>query len=456
MFSCKDLIKVTEGTLAEGTKQRRCSGISIDTRTISEGQAFIALAGINFDGHDFIPRAIELGATVIIYADAGKVQTFEKNITYIKVKNTVQALGAIARFHRQKFDIPVIAVTGSSGKTTTKEMIAWVLSSKFTVLKNKGTQNNLIGVPLTLLQIHSKHDICVVEMGTNRMGEIKQLTQIACPSIGVITNIGPAHLEFLKDLKGVYKEKIELLRNLSHPGIAFLNKADVILGKLSRIRSRSFFFFGINKECDLKATEITYKANSISFLLNGVHPFEVRHCALHAVSNALSAIGCGFLFGLDANVIKERIASFDSPDMRLKEVRLKKCTIFDDTYNSNPQSLKQAIDVLCRQETQGRKILVMGDMLELGEKSEEFHVYFGRYVSKKSIDILVTMGKFSKSTAESAKDSGMNTATVYHFDDTHAVVEFLHTCVKEGDVLLVKGSRSMRMERIVSFFKERG
>lgn len=456
MFSCKDLIRVTEGILAEGIKQRRCSGISIDTRTISEGQAFIALAGINFDGHDFISRAIELGATVIIYADAGKVQVFEKNVTYIKVKNTIQALGAIARFHRQKFDIPVIAITGSSGKTTTKEMIAWVLSSKFNVLKNKGTQNNLIGVPLTLLQIHSKHDICVVEMGTNRMGEIKQLAHIACPSVGVITNIGPAHLEFLKDLKGVYKEKVELLRNLSHPGIAFLNKADLILGKLSRIRSRSFFFFGINKECDLRATEITYKANGISFLLNGVHLFEVRHCALHAVANALSAIGCGFLFGLDANIIKERIASFDSPDMRLKEVRLKRCIIFDDTYNSNPQSLKQAIDVLCRQETQGRRILVMGDMLELGEKSEEFHVYFGRYVSKKAIDILVTMGKFSRSTAESAKGSGMNAATVHHFDDTHAVVEFLHVCVKEGDVLLVKGSRSMRMERIVSFLKERG
>jgi UDP-N-acetylmuramoyl-tripeptide--D-alanyl-D-alanine ligase len=456
MFSCKDLIKVTDGVLAEGTKQRRCSGISIDTRTIAEGQAFVALTGNNFDGHDFISRAIELGATVIIYADAGKVQAFEKNVTYIKVKNTIQALGAIARFHRQKFDIPVIAVTGSSGKTTTKEMISWVLSSRFNVLKNKGTQNNLIGVPLTLLQIHSKHDICVVEMGTNRMGEIKQLTQIACPNIGVITNIGPSHLEFLKDLKGVYKEKVELLRNLSIPGIAFLNKADVILGKLIRIRSRSFFFFGINKECDLRATEITYKTNGISFLLNGVHPFEIRHCALHSVANSLSAIGCGFLFGLDANVIKEQIASFDSPDMRLKEVHLKKCIIFDDTYNSNPQSLKQAIDVLCRQETKGRRILVMGDMLELGEKSEEFHIYFGRYVSKKSVDILVTMGKYSKSTAESARNSGMNTATVHHFDDSHAVLEFLHASIKDGDVLLVKGSRSMRMERIVSFLKERG
>ena len=165
---------------------------------MQEGQAFVAIVGKNFDGHDFIPEAIERGASGIIYADDGKVQGFKKGVVYIKVSETTAALGAIAHFHRQRFDIPVIAVTGSSGKTTTKEMIAWVLSAKFNVLKNQGTQNNLIGVPLTLLAIHSKHDLCVVEMGTNRVGEIKKLAQIAGPNIGVITNIGPAHLEFLE------------------------------------------------------------------------------------------------------------------------------------------------------------------------------------------------------------------------------------------------------------------
>ncbi len=457
MFSAKDLSEATEGLLKSGTGGQRFSAVSIDTRTLKAGEAFVAITGKNFDGHNFIIEAIGRGAKAIVYSDSEKVKTFQKGVAYIKVLDTTQALGAIARFHRRRFDIPVIAVTGSSGKTTTKEMIAWVLEAKYSVLKNKGTLNNLIGVPLTLLNIHSKHDICVIEMGTNRVGEIRQLAQIAEPNVGVITNIGPAHLEFLESLKGVYKEKIELIRHLAHPGIAFLNKADIILSKLSRIKSKALFFYGINRESDLTATEISYKPSGISFVLNGDHSIEIRHCALHNVSNALCAIGCGLLFGMDIPKIKERIEAFDSPDMRLKEIRLKTCVVFDDSYNSNPQSLKHAIDVLCRQVSSGvgRRILVMGDMLELGKKSEDFHIYFGRYVSKKPVDILVTMGPHSKTTAETAKKSGMNEQCVFHFNDCPAVVEFLCAHIKDGDILLVKGSRSMQMERIVASLKER-
>ncbi len=455
MFSTKDLISATGGDLSAGLRRARFSGISIDTRTLKEGQAFVAIVGKNFDGHDFIIEAVGKGAKAVIYANAQKVTAFQKGVTYIKVGDTTLALGAIAGFHRRKFDIPVIAVTGSSGKTTTKEMIAWVLSAKYNVLKNAGTQNNLIGVPLTLLNIHSRHDICVVEMGTNRFGEIRKLSQISGPNVGVITNIGPAHLEFLDSLRGVYKEKIELIKHLCAPGIAFLNRADVILGKLSRIKSKPIFFYGINRECDLKATEINYKPSSISFALNGNHIMEVKHSALHNVSNALAAIGCGLLFGLDLSELKEKIETFDSPDMRLKEIKLKKFTVLDDSYNSNPQSLKHAIDVLCRKETSGRRILVMGDMLELGKKSGEFHSYFGRYVSKKPVDILVTMGHFSKGTHESAKKCGMSDVAVFHFDDCAAVLEFLLAQVKDGDILLIKGSRSMQMERIVASLRER-
>ena len=455
MFSTKDLISATGGNLSAGLRRGHFSGISIDTRTLKVGQAFIAIFGKNFDGHDFVIEAIGKGAKAVIFANSEKVTAFQKGITYIKVNDTTHALGDIAGFHRRRFDIPVIAVTGSSGKTTTKEMIAWVLSARYNVLKNVGTQNNLIGVPLTLLNIYSKHDICVVEMGTNRFGEIRALAKISGPNVGVLTNIGPSHLEFLDNLRGVYKEKIELVKHLCHPGIAFLNRADVILGKLSRIRSKSIFFYGINRECDLIATDINYKPSSISFVLNGNHVMELKHSALHNVSNALAAIGCGLLFGLDISEIKEKIESFDSPDMRLKEIKLKKCTVLDDSYNSNPQSLKHAIDVLCRNATIGRRILVMGDMMELGKKSEEFHSYFGRYISKKSVDILVTIGHFSKGTHESAKKSGMSDSAVFHFDDCAAVLEFLLAQVKDGDMLLIKGSRSMQMERIVAFLKER-
>lgn len=455
MFNIKDLVQATSGVLHSGVTSKRFPGVSIDTRSIREGEIFVALVGKNFDGHDFIEEAINKGARAVVYADAAKVRAFHKNIAYVKVPETTVALGAIARFHRQRFDIPVIAITGSSGKTTTKEMVSWVLGAKYNILKNKGTQNNLIGVPLTLLQIHSKHDICVVEMGTNRVGEIHQLAQIACPTMGIITNIGPAHLEHLGDLKGVYKEKIALIRNLVGPRIALLNKSDIILSKLTRLRTQPVFFFGMNRDCEFAATEITYKPQSISFVVNGMHYMEIKHCALHNVLNGMAAVGCGRLFGIDIGTIKERLASFDAPDMRLKEIRLKECVVFDDSYNSNPQSLKQAIDVLCRQAGLGRRILVMGDMMELGKKSDEFHAYFGRYVSKKPVDVLLTLGVYSRQTADHARRGGMRADCVIHFEDCAQLLRHLEGFVKSGDVLLVKGSRSMQMERVVKFLKER-
>lgn len=456
MFKSSELLEATSGILTAGSVRCRFCGISIDTRALKPGELFVAIAGKNFDGHDFIIEAIGKGATGIIYSDARKVAHFQKGVVYIKVPETTVALGAVARYHRRRFDIPVIAVTGSSGKTTTKEMIAWLLSDRYDVLRNAGTQNNLIGVPLTLLKIHSKHDLCVIELGTNRMGEIRRLAQIAEPNVGVITNIGPSHLEFLESLKGVYKEKIDLMKHLAKPGIVLLNRSDIILGKLSRIRSRPVFFFGINRECDFCATDITYGTDGISFLFNRNHRVQIRHHALHNVSNALVALACGILFGLEVPAMAEKLSSFDTPDMRLKEIKLKNCVVFDDSYNSNPQSLKQAIDVLCRYTCAGRRILVMGDMLELGKKSQEFHAYFGSYVSKKPIDLLITMGTHSKGTSENAKKCGMNAACVIHFEDCAQVLDFLNAHLKEQDTLLVKGSRSMQMEKIVSHLKQKG
>lgn len=456
MFNIRDLTLSTSGILSSGVVPKSFKGVSIDSRKINEGEVFLALKGKNFDGHDFIDQAISKGARAIIYSDASGIGAQKKGVAYIKVADTLTALGAIARFHRERFDIPVIAITGSSGKTTTKEMISWVLSSKYNVLKNEGTQNNQIGVPLTLLRIHSKHDVCVVELGTNRKGEIRYLSQISSPNIGVITNIGPAHLEFLGSLKGVYKEKVELLRMLKPPGIAFLNKSDINLANLCRVRSKPFFFYGVNRECEISATDIAYHEGSVSFLLNGSHSVEIKHCALHNVSNALAAIGCGLTFGLEIRAIKERLECFDSPQMRLKEIALRECVVLDDSYNSNPQSLKQAIDVLCRKGSlSGRRILIMGDMLELGKESEGFHIYFGRYVSKKPLHLLLTFGDLSRSTCEMARKNGMGPESAKHFCATADIFDFLKNNIRAGDVILVKGSRSMKMEKIVEFLKER-
>ncbi len=456
MFNIKDVVAGTCGVLRPGAIAKRFGGVATDSRTAKETEIFFALKGPRFDGHDFIGRAVAAGCRAVVYSDEAKSAPRHKGVAYVRVADTLAALGGLAHFHRRRFDIPVIAVTGSNGKTTTKEMIAQVLSARYHVLKNAGTQNNLIGVPLTLLKIHSKHDVCIVEMGTNKVGEIGRLAEIAAPNVGVITNIGPAHLEFLGSLQGVYREKIELVRRLAPPGIALMNRCDLILGKLCPIRTKPVFFFGVNREAEFTASEVTYHPRSITFLYNRRQVLEVRHSALHNVSNALAAVGCGVLFSIDIRTIRERLAAFDAPEMRLKELRLKNWTVFDDTYNSNPQSLKQAIDVLCRQEAGGRRILIMGDMLELGPQTNDFHAYFGRYVARKPIDILVTMGGHARHTAETARHSGMSTQAIHHFPGCPEVLDFLVETLRQGDVLLIKGSRSMRMEQIVDHLKKTG
>lgn len=455
MFDVEDLVKATGGVLRPGEVPVRFGGVSIDSRTVRRGEIFVAVKGKMLDGHDFISGAVRRGAAAVVYADAGKIRVFKKGVAYLCVSETTRALGDIAHYHRLKLGIPVIAVTGSSGKTTTKEMIAFVLSARYRVLKNIGTQNNLFGVPLTLLQIRPRHEVCVVEMGTNRFGEIRRLTEIATPNIGVLTNIGPSHLEFLKDLKGVYKEKGELLRHLAPPGIALLNRGDAFLGRLSRITQRPYFFYGLNRACDFRATEITHRNGSMEFLFNGRHRMTVMQMGPHSVSNALAAIACGVLFGLQVRIIKERMGVFDPPGMRLKEFRLNQCVLIDDTYNSNPLSLREAIDALCRMPAAGRRILVMGDMLELGKKSEEFHACFGRYISKKPVDLLVTLGRLTRATAASAARAGMRRNRIFHFKERAGVLKFLDEHVRSGDVLLVKGSRSMKMDEIAAALRKK-
>ncbi|PIS34320.1 MAG: UDP-N-acetylmuramoyl-tripeptide--D-alanyl-D-alanine ligase, partial [Candidatus Omnitrophica bacterium CG08_land_8_20_14_0_20_41_16] len=228
MLKIPELLKATRGKLTSGDNSVSVKGVSIDSREIKKGEAFIAIKGNNFDGHNFINMAIKKGASCII---TEKEIKGTDGIAVIKVKDTIRALGAVARFKREKYNLPVIAVTGSNGKTATKDMIAWILSKDFKVLKNEGTKNNHIGLPLTLLKLDSSYDIAVLEIGTNHFGEVKYLSDIACANIGIITNIGPAHLQYFKNLKGVFKEKHDLLRSLKAPAIAILNADDPYLRK---------------------------------------------------------------------------------------------------------------------------------------------------------------------------------------------------------------------------------
>ncbi|MCM8796010.1 MAG: UDP-N-acetylmuramoyl-tripeptide--D-alanyl-D-alanine ligase, partial [Candidatus Omnitrophica bacterium] len=352
-----------------------------------------------------------------------------------------------------QFKIPVIAVTGSSGKTTTKEMIASVLSKKYRVLKNEGTKNNQIGLPLTLLKINRHYDIVVVELGTNHPGEIDYLSQIALPNIGIITNIGPAHLEYFKDLNGVYCEKCSLMKNLKSPFLGVLNADDNLLRrKLLRPTKRPVFFsFGIKKPCDWQAMDIHYTKKGIKFSLvqNRKLKFTLKTLGYFNVYNALAAIGIARMIGLEYNDIWAGLANFDFPEGRLKLKKVKGITFIDDTYNSNPLSLSYALEVLAGFKNKGRKIFCMADMLELGRYKEAFHYTAGRKAAR-VCDIFITVGKLAGISARAAKEANYNCQNIYPCDSTKeaARVLFKKIVPSSDDVILVKGSRAMHMEEI--------
>ncbi|MCX5713747.1 MAG: UDP-N-acetylmuramoyl-tripeptide--D-alanyl-D-alanine ligase, partial [Candidatus Omnitrophica bacterium] len=318
MFKVEDLVRATKGTLLRGNLADAVKGISIDSRSIGRSFAFIAIKGDNFDGHDFVAQAIARGARAVIIKPSpatARLISSHPGISFIAVRDTVRALGDIASFHRARFNIPVICVTGSSGKTTVKEMVAHVLGLKFNVLKNEGTKNNHIGVPLTLLRISPRHKAVVLEIGTNHFGEVRNLASIARPNIGIITNIGPAHLGYFKTLAGVYIEKVTLLDCLDEPRIAVLNADDYFLSKrLPRRETRAFSLgFAIHKKSDFSASQIKLKTKSAEFVLNKRHRYILPNPGMQNIYNALSAITVARIFGLGHQDIAARLSDFILP-----------------------------------------------------------------------------------------------------------------------------------------------
>jgi len=447
MFKVSELVAVTGGNLISQADNIIVSGISIDSRTIKSDQVFLAIKGDNFDGHDFIEAVIRKGVKVIIAEDFKAQFKNNKSVAIILVKDTVKALGRIANFHRKKFDLPVIAVTGSNGKTTTKEMISWVLSKKYKVLKNEGTKNNHIGLPLTLLNLNSTHDIVVVEIGTNHFGEIGYLTSIACPNIGVITNIGPSHLAFLKSLKGILSEKCSLLKGLSKPGIAILNYDDPLLRKEALKFKKDAFLMGVGykNNADFKAKSLKSSCRGIEFTVNKKFKFTLGTLGYYNMYNALNSIAIGRIFGMAYPDIIALIRTFSPPKSRLNFKELEGIRFIDDTYNSNPLSLKQALGVLKDFKVRGRKIFIMGDMLELGRDSKSFHIQAIKDALK-ICDNLVTVGIITGSLKKVfSKERG-----AFFCKDSLQAKDFLfnNLHVTKDDIVLVKGSRAIKTEEV--------
>lgn len=446
------ILKITKGKLVSGNESADIdlASISSDSRTIKRGELFLPLKGRNFNGEEFVAEALKRGAAGAFIAHNG-LRIAARGKLLIQVKNTTAALQNIAHYHRTKFDIPVIGVTGSNGKTTTKDMIAQVLSEKYSVLKNEGTKNNHIGLPQTLLKLNSNHNVCVLEMGTNHHGEIRSLADIARPDIAVITNIGPSHLKYLKDLKGVFEAKKEILEFLGKGALVVVNGDDK---NLSTIKSKAFQIvkFGFNDKNDLRASLISAGFNRVEFLLNDKEKFALNVIGTHNVYNALAAIAVGRHLKISIKSIKDGLAKYKPAYMRLNIKNIGGITVIDDSYNSNPSSMKCALQTMKYLPAKSRWI-VSADMLELGKKEADFHKMIGESVAKLGFKGLLTFGDLSRYTHDRAIECGMDRKSAWHCSTRDEVADILRKVAAAGDAVLVKGSRAMKMEEVIEKLK---
>lgn len=448
----KDILKITKGQLIIGNENLECENFSKDTRTIEKGDIYIGIKGEKFDGSEFWQQALNNGADAVIIENIEISQEkLEKysNKTIIKVENTLEALYEIARYKRSLYNIPVIAVTGSVGKTSTKDVIASVVSRKYKTLKTEGNNNNNIGLPLTILKLKD-HEALVIEMGMNHFGEISLLTSIAKPTLAVITNIGTAHIGNLGSRENILKAKLEILEGMDVPKIIINNDND-LLGKWSEENKQKIEIhtFGIQNQSDLNADDIQLYENGSEFIaVSSTQNLNIKVPVggEHFVYNALCATKVGQILDISNEQIQQGIAQFELTKKRMDIRKLENGAILiNDAYNASYESMKASLEFL-EKHTSTRKIAVLGDMFELGEFSEELHKKVGEEVAQRNIDILICAGENSKYIInEAEKNTKIKT---YYFNNIEEIVEKLSQELKNGDVILVKASNSMKFFEI--------
>jgi len=454
-LSAEEILKATGGAALRGGHGWSCRGISTDTRTLAAGDLFIALAGENFDGHDYLAKAAKRGAAgLLIRADAAKKLAMAPGeLPVIAVPDTLRALGDIARDWRQRFQIPVVAITGSSGKTTTKEMIATIASRTRNTLKTEGNLNNRIGVPLTLLRLRKNHEIAVVEMGTNSPGEIAMLAAIALPDVGLITNIGPAHIEGLGSLDAIREEKGSLFEVMAGRGAAILNHDDPAIGVLAGLLQGKRVTFGLGPDAAITARRVeTVGPEGVRFdlVIDGIGaPVFLAAAGEHNVRNALAAAAAAWTLGFGRSQIAAGLAAFRPVPGRTEIRQLGNgAHLVIDTYNANPASVREALKTLQGLRGNGKAVVILGDMLELGERSEEWHEEIGALLADTDIQDLFLKGSLTKALAAGAIRMGFPAERIAFFDDPQQVVSSLRSRLKKGDWVLIKGSRKMKMEAV--------
>ena len=429
---------------------RSVTGVVIDSRKIKPGMLFIACSGEHVDGHDFLIQAADAGACGALVLADRVTATLPEGFVLLKCDSVLDSFQLLARQYRDLMAFPIIAITGTNGKTTTKEMLVHVLRGQAKVVKTEGNLNNHLGVPLTLLNWPLDADFGVLEMGMNHPGEINDLCAIAQPTHGLITNVGEGHLEFLKSIEGVAQAKAELLDALSQKGVGFINGDDVHLKPYHQTADQTITY-GFDPKLDVSGSIIRHTDMGCAVVEVENNPYELQIPGDHNASNALGVIAIARYFKYDWSIIKKGLESFDGYSGRLSVMHCGPVWIVDDTYNANPTSMQAAISALARMKHTSRHVAILGDMLELGADSETLHQKVGQIITEMGVDVFIGVGKDMKAAVE--QTTGSDAIQTIYYTSLDACLAELQTWLQPGDAVLVKGSRGMKMENVVSQIK---
>lgn len=450
--SIQEILQVTGGTLVAGKAEGLITGVTSDSRTVGEGVLFIAICGEKVDGHSFVHQAMLQGAACALIEKEVEV-ILDKPV--ILVENTIRAMGTIAKLVMEKLAVPTVGITGSVGKTTTRDMTHAVMEQKYRTLKNENNFNNEIGVPLTVFKADGTVAAAVIEMGMDHFGEIDRLSSMVMPDAAIVTNIGMSHIEQLGSQENIYQAKAEMFANTKPDGVVILNGDDPILMAHKHEITQQVITVGVkNSHADWTATDIVSDANSVSFQAHGFgHTLSIALPVPgeHNVLNALEAIACGIYFGVEPEAISAALSDFSLTHMRMDIIACERITVINDCYNAAPASIEAALTVLANYAE--RKVAILGDIGALGKFSYQAHKDLGSAVVKNGIDLLVTVGEQARYIAEGAFLNGMDSSNILSVDTVEEAYPELSSAISENDVVLVKASRFMGLERITEFLK---
>ena len=472
IMNVKQVAKAVNGTIIHGSTDVYISSVSTNSKELENGALFVPIVGEVHDAHDFIEDAYKHGAVACF---TSKDEVYYKGIVCIKVEDTLRALQDLASYYRNQFDVSLIGITGSVGKTTTKEMVSAALATRYKVLKTTGNMNSQVGLPLMMFRIEKDHDIAVIEMGISQENEMQRLSSVARPDLSVLTNIGVSHIEQLKTKENIRKEKLCIINNSKEDSYLFINADDPLLRDIkdnkysqksaniylyektqSKMKTTKVITFGIKGNFDYRAKNIRFLNGKTHFTLISSLEHTEEEIVLntlgeHNVTNALCALAVANYYNIPASIAKKGLEEYRPIAMRGEIKKVNGITIIDDTYNASPDSMKSGIDVLLSLKGVKHRIAVLADVLELGSISQKCHKEVGIYISDKNIDELITIGSQAQFIAQGVSDNNKN-IIINSFKNNDEVIRYLKETIKTGDALLVKGSRGMKTEEVVNAF----